>query len=436
MDIGDNVFYTRSIGLRVPAKVVGHSDEGYVELEYHQDGVRVINHRCPMDGLSFGIPSWDSPPPSPSSPPAADIPGDATGGSPLRGRSPTPSPSSPSAAHVPGDTSGGTPLRGRSPLRTSSRSPSHSHAPSRSASPTSPGPLSEDEEQEVRPAKRESQTSAKSRARDKEVRQLAKTLPVQLTNEQWAEVCEWLEDNTPSTGRRYSGALMLHDDVAAVGCSVSVFVFTMQCIYVVCVCLSQAIQQCGSPLPPPLWDSKGAFKVGGSHRLRQSNIPAGSGTQHATPVLQYMDHIEKKIGDLHHRETSFLDQLKERFSKFATPKQLTLEKCGPLERTIFMRRFRTAHIAFWAKEHPHYIEQDIAVPKIVQQILTLGKGHHLPKDTDGPCCFLCRGYTAKGSETRGGCQAGSEVEFISATASSQRAAYLVWNACLQFSFQF
>ena len=37
----DKVFYTRSAGLRVPAKVVGRSDEGYVELEYHQDGVRV-----------------------------------------------------------------------------------------------------------------------------------------------------------------------------------------------------------------------------------------------------------------------------------------------------------------------------------------------------------------------------------------------------------
>ena len=44
--------------------------------------------------------------------------------------------------------------------------------------------------------------------------------------------------------------------------------------------------------------------------------------------------------------------------------------------------------------------------------------------------------TTKGSQTRGGCQAGSEAEFISATASSQRAVYVVWNACLQFSFQF
>ena len=38
----DKVFYSLT-GLRVPAKVVGHSDEGYVELEYHQGGVWVVN---------------------------------------------------------------------------------------------------------------------------------------------------------------------------------------------------------------------------------------------------------------------------------------------------------------------------------------------------------------------------------------------------------
>ena len=99
LKIGDQVFYTRSTGLRVPAKVVGHSDEGYVELEYHQDGVRVVNHRCPVDALSFGIPSWDSPPPFPLSRPAAmgvseeisqelppHMPSDETSGSPIRGK--------------------------------------------------------------------------------------------------------------------------------------------------------------------------------------------------------------------------------------------------------------------------------------------------------------------------------------------------------------
>ena len=39
--------------------------------------------------------------------------------------------------------------------------------------------------------------------------------------------------------------------------------------------------------------------------ILSSNIPAGSGTQHATLVLQYMDHIHKKIGELHRLETVF-----------------------------------------------------------------------------------------------------------------------------------
>ena len=125
LNIRDSVFYTRSTGLRVPAKVTGYWDKGYVEFEYVQGAVRIINHHCPIDPLSFGIPSWDSPPPTPSSPPAADIPGDAAGGSPLCGRSPTPSPSSPPAANILDDTCGDTPLHGRSPLRTSSRSPLH-----------------------------------------------------------------------------------------------------------------------------------------------------------------------------------------------------------------------------------------------------------------------------------------------------------------------
>jgi hypothetical protein len=86
LTIGDKVFYARLTGLRVPRKVVGHSDEGYVGLEYHQDCVRVVNHRCPIDSISFGIPSLDPPPPSPEVPP--DVLSDEGDGSPRRGRPP------------------------------------------------------------------------------------------------------------------------------------------------------------------------------------------------------------------------------------------------------------------------------------------------------------------------------------------------------------
>ena len=83
LTIGDKVFYTRLTGLRVSAKVVGHSDKGYVELEYHQGGVRIINHRCPMGSISFGIPSLDSSLPSPEVP--SHVPGDDGDCNPLCG---------------------------------------------------------------------------------------------------------------------------------------------------------------------------------------------------------------------------------------------------------------------------------------------------------------------------------------------------------------
>ena len=47
-------------------KVIGQLHDGHVEPEYHRDGVWVVNHRCPMYSISFGIPGLESPPPSPS----------------------------------------------------------------------------------------------------------------------------------------------------------------------------------------------------------------------------------------------------------------------------------------------------------------------------------------------------------------------------------
>ena len=54
------------------------------ENPYHQDGVQVVNHRCPIDSISCGIPSLDSPPPSLKVPP--DIRSDEGDGRPPWGR--------------------------------------------------------------------------------------------------------------------------------------------------------------------------------------------------------------------------------------------------------------------------------------------------------------------------------------------------------------
>ena len=69
LTVGDKLFHTRLTRLQVPTEVVGHCDKGHVELEYHQYGVRAINHRCPMYSISFGIPCLDSTLPSLKVPP-------------------------------------------------------------------------------------------------------------------------------------------------------------------------------------------------------------------------------------------------------------------------------------------------------------------------------------------------------------------------------
>ena len=57
LSIGDRVFYTRTNGLRLPAMVVGMADDGLLQLEYYQDGLRALNWQCQMESISFAIPS-------------------------------------------------------------------------------------------------------------------------------------------------------------------------------------------------------------------------------------------------------------------------------------------------------------------------------------------------------------------------------------------
>ena len=105
MGVGDRVFYTKSIGLRVPVKVVGLLHDGHLELEYDEGGVRVVNYRCLMDSISFGVPSLESLPTSPTIT-VIDVPPEVpldplVDGSPIRGRCPTrPSSHSPARSFI------------------------------------------------------------------------------------------------------------------------------------------------------------------------------------------------------------------------------------------------------------------------------------------------------------------------------------------------
>ena len=159
VNIGDRVFYTRSNGVRVPATVVGMAEDGVLHLEYHQDGVRVVNRQCKMDSMSFAIPSPHSPPPS--------LPRDAT-------------------PSVPPGTQTSAPLEEEVPLKSPSRSPTPP------ASPPVLNSAAEDQQNdntEALPAvqvplgKRATQYSSRARASDKARRQAAKEVAINLTAE-------------------------------------------------------------------------------------------------------------------------------------------------------------------------------------------------------------------------------------------------------------
>ena len=52
LSIGHRVFYTRSNGVQVLARVVETAPEGFVHFEYHQDAVKVVNQHSKIDLIS------------------------------------------------------------------------------------------------------------------------------------------------------------------------------------------------------------------------------------------------------------------------------------------------------------------------------------------------------------------------------------------------
>ena len=61
LSIGDTVFYTRSNGVQVRARVVETAPEGFVHLEYYH-AVTSVNGHSKIESIFFVIPSSDSPP--------------------------------------------------------------------------------------------------------------------------------------------------------------------------------------------------------------------------------------------------------------------------------------------------------------------------------------------------------------------------------------
>ena len=60
-----------------------------------------------------------------------------------------------------------------------------------------------------------------------------------------------------------------------------------------------------------------------------------------------------------------------------------VRKCGPRQREVYEQEFRTPPLVFWKEEKRDYPPRPPRVPSVVRQILKVGKGKHIPKDTEG-----------------------------------------------------
>ena len=79
------------------------------------------------------------------------------------------------------------------------------------------------------------------------------------------------------------------------------------------------------------------------------------------------------------------------------------KKPTPLERTVFLRRFRTTHINFWRKERPKYPEQPVTgVPKVIE---------HPEKQPDEPRTFTEEEVAKMNKQTDMGIDAHSAEDF-------------------------
>ena len=94
----------------------------------------------------------------------------------------------------------------------------------------------------------------------------------------------------------------------------------------------------------------------------------------------YLATIKRSLLDLHKRERVFLDQLTKHFAQSEPPK-FPLCKCGPRQQEVYQQQFRTAHVNFW-NQNPDYPPLPARAPTVLEQILKVGKGKHIPKDTE------------------------------------------------------
>ena len=95
-------------------------------------------------------------------------------------------------------------------------------------------------------------------------------------------------------------------------------------------------------------------------------------------------HRQSKLKAMHAKEVAILNQYKDRWPS-TPPPPMSVRKCRPLERILFLNEFRRAHLDFWKNNHPSYPDFSLgSLPPLVRRIYRVGQGYRKPKDVIPP----------------------------------------------------
>ena len=93
------------------------------------------------------------------------------------------------------------------------------------------------------------------------------------------------------------------------------------------------------------------FKSGGKPRVgkKKDEDPSkhGGGSVEVHPSIQYRDVVKSKLKAMHAKEVAIY---KDRWPS-TPPPPMSVRKCRPLERVLFLNEFRRAHLDFWKNNH-------------------------------------------------------------------------------------
>ena len=76
---------------------------------------------------------------------------------------------------------------------------------------------------------------------------------------------------------------------------------------------------------------------------------------------------------------------------------MSVRKCRPLQRVLFLNEFRRAHLDFWKNNHPAYPNFSLAsLPPLVRRTYRVGQGFRKPQDlAHANCTPFWKGRTQK-----------------------------------------